>query len=77
MTDESVQRGTQKVGSAETPDACSFCGTIVEPAPGKLGQGSVGGQRESAEPWRETAQCPNCQAMLARLPGDPWTGTST
>jgi predicted RNA-binding Zn-ribbon protein involved in translation (DUF1610 family) len=65
----------EKVGDAETPNACPFCGTTVEPVLGALiGRPSVGWEI-SAEPWREMATCPECGAQLRRIPGDAWTGT--
>jgi len=69
-------KGVQKVGSAETPDACPFCGTAVPPnRAGMMGQGNMGESR-NPEPWQEVAECPRCRAGLHRIPGDPWTGTA-
>jgi hypothetical protein len=68
-----LPRGVEKPGNPETPDACPFCGTSVEPV-GRLGQGTFGDT--GPEPWQETAECPKCGAGLRRTPGEPWIGAA-
>lgn len=73
MDDDAQLPGAWVTASSDTPDACPICKTDVQPIPG-VNQGPVVSGPPNPEPWQEVARCPKCDALLVRIPGDPWTG---
>ena len=58
----------EKVGDAEKPDVCPFCGTTVEPVLGALiGRPSVGCE-VSPEPWRGDGDLPGMRRSASPDP---------